>query len=48
MKHGTKWAVFGALVTAALAFLLVGVALGQPNAVLQKAIHICLECIGIG
>ena len=26
----------------------VGIRLGQPRQVLTKAIHICLECIGIG
>jgi len=30
------------------AMLLVGITLGQPGAVMAKAIRVCLECIGIG
>lgn len=30
------------------ALILAGVALGQPDSVMTKAIGICLECIGIG
>lgn len=29
-------------------FLIIGVNRGEDQAVLQKAIRICLECIGIG
>ena len=29
-------------------FLGVGIAKGEYNTVLQKAIRVCLECIGIG
>lgn len=36
------------LVLAGAAFLLLGVFKGQAVAVLQKAIRVCLECIGIG
>ncbi len=32
----------------ALVFILVGLAQGEFNQVLQKAIRVCLECIGIG
>ncbi len=31
-----------------LALLLVGVAVGEPQRVLEQAKSICLECIGIG
>ena len=30
------------------AFLLIGIFRGEVGVVLQKAIRICLECIGIG
>ena len=33
---------------AGFAFLLIGIFRGEVGVVLQKAIHICLECIGIG
>ena len=33
---------------AGVAFILIGVFRGEPFAVFQKAIRICLECIGIG
>ena len=29
-------------------FLLLGVIRGEPGIILQKAIRVCLECIGIG
>lgn len=32
----------------ALAFIVIGLARGESTVVLQKAIKICLECIGIG
>ncbi len=28
--------------------MLYGIVRGEPDTVLRKAIHICLECIGIG
>lgn len=38
---------FGALAVSA-ALIAAGLALGQHQEVLQKAVRICLECIGIG
>lgn len=36
------------LVAAGLTLILVGVAQGQPQQVLAKAIRVCMECVGIG
>lgn len=40
--------LFTALAVAGAGFLLYGIFTGQAIAVLQKAIRVCLECIGIG
>ena len=37
-----------ALFVASLALIVAGVALGEPEVVLNKAINVCMECIGIG
>ncbi len=37
-----------ALLAASLGLIVLGVLLGQNGEVLQKATHVCLECIGIG
>lgn len=44
MKRAVTWALLalGAALTGA------GLALGQYGAVLQKAVRVCLECVGIG
>ena len=45
----TRSLLFGAAALAAgTGFILLGVARGEPYAVLHKAALICLECIGIG
>ncbi|MEL7566514.1 MAG: CD1871A family CXXC motif-containing protein [Dehalobacterium sp.] len=31
-----------------ITFILVGIYRGEAGVILQKAIHVCLECIGIG
>jgi hypothetical protein len=36
------------LLAAALVLIAIGIAQGEPGDVLQKAVHICMECIGIG
>lgn len=41
-------AVGFAALAAALVLIGVGVARGEPLEVMQKAVWICLECIGIG
>lgn len=41
---------YGGFLLAALGLLLMGFGIdrGEPGIVLEKAIHICMECIGIG
>ena len=47
-KKVVLW-VFAIVVLAlAAAFIFIGVFRGEPGLILQKAIRICLECIGIG
>lgn len=36
------------LLTVGLAFIVIGALRGETDAVLQKAIMICMECIGLG
>lgn len=43
-----KRLVTAAIFAASLVLIAVGVFLGEPAEVLQKAVNICLECIGIG
>ena len=40
--------VRAAVIIAALAFICIGVANGEAQVVLRKAMRICLECIGVG
>lgn len=37
-----------AVLLLALALLLLGVSRGEPELVLQKAVRVCTECIGLG
>ena len=37
-----------ALLAAGLAFIVIGAVRGEANSVMQKAIMICMECIGLG
>ncbi|MEA4922959.1 MAG: CD1871A family CXXC motif-containing protein [Eubacteriaceae bacterium] len=36
------------LLTLGAAFLVIGISRGEAETVFTKAVHICLECIGIG
>lgn len=47
MRGKTNILRFSALAVSAV-LTAAGIALGQPHEVLQKAVRICLECIGIG
>ena len=44
MRNRVKYIVL----LAAAAFLIVGIQHGDTQVVLQKAVNICLECIGVG
>lgn len=37
-----------ALILLAAVLIGVGIAQGEPGSVMQKAVNICMECIGIG
>lgn len=44
---GRSW-ITAALLAVAAVLIAVGVAVGEPAEVAQKAVTICLECIGVG
>nr|WP_294853512.1 CD1871A family CXXC motif-containing protein [uncultured Oscillibacter sp.] len=43
-----KRLVTAAIFLVSVGLIAVGVSVGEPAEVLQKAVNICLECIGIG
>lgn len=48
MTSKKTWLLRGILFVAAVAMIIIGVANDEARTVLQKAVNICLECIGIG
>lgn len=48
MKKYVRYGVPSGILVVGIVFVLVGLEKGQQLGVLQKAINICLECIGIG
>ena len=48
MKSFVKNNVKFLLILLSVCLIIVGIELGQPNTVWQKAIIVCLECCGIG
>lgn len=47
-KRLRPWLLPAALIAAGAAFVWLGIARGEMETVYQKAIRVCLECIGIG
>ena len=48
MKDKRRRMIQICLLTAAAVFIVAGVLRGEAAAVLTKAVHICMECIGLG
>lgn len=48
MRNKSLLAVRYCVFAAAAVFVSIGLWCGEPQEVLQKAVKICLECIGIG
>ena len=48
MKKILKYKIYILLLIVAIAFIVIGIITGQHTDVMNKAIRICLECIGIG
>ena len=48
MENREKWIARTIVILAALACTLYGVSRGEVQIVMNKAVTICLECIGLG
>ncbi len=48
MKKKSRVTLSLVLIAVAIGLTVVGYTLGNPVVILQKAVNICLECIGIG
>ena len=46
-RNHRRW-IWAGLAVLALLFLAIGIARGEVTTVFQKAVNICMECIGIG
>lgn len=48
MSPGRRNLVRGGILIAGIILVAIGIYMGDPTQVLQKAIRICFECIGLG
>lgn len=48
MSERKRYAMGTVILIAAVALIVCGVVRDEPATVLQKAVRICMECIGIG
>lgn len=48
MSRSSRNAIAAALAVLGAVFVGIGIALGENEIVLRKAVNICLECIGLG
>lgn len=48
MTRARLWTIRAAVIIAAAAMIIYGCARGEMGVVLNKAINICFECIGLG
>ncbi len=47
-KNKIRIILFAAAAVCAAALIIIGVCRGEPGVILQNAVNICLECIGLG
>ena len=48
IEEGTRRRIAGVLLVAAVMMIIYGMYRGEVSVVLNKAINVCLECIGLG
>lgn len=48
IEEGTRRRIAGVLLVAAVVMIIYGMHRGEVSIVLNKAINVCLECIGLG
>ena len=48
MQNKSRLILISILLTAGAAFTLTGIFLGDPMTLFQKAVFVCLECLGLG